>query len=224
MKEFPEDNIILCQPGNSKGCSLCCGLFNFMDLSQSFLGTFLEDGQKREKEFKLHDEYSNMHRVRGRFTHICPYQGFLSAGKPGCYVHPLHCGVDGRDRSLFAHKICENFFCPAHTVLTTEEKKFLAGKISGWYLYTVAITDPESFSYIYSFVKSEYSDVCSIGLFTALVEEGLHAHSQNLSRYEGEIFFYSIPEYDINKKSFSIAYNPAARDHVLSMIRVKATA
>ena len=222
MTDIPEDNIILCQPHNSTGCSVCCGLFNFRDISHDSLGLFLKNGEIREKKFKVHDEFAGPWRLRSRYSHICPFQGFLSDGRPGCLVHPLFAGTDGRDRSLFARKICENFFCPAHSILSPEEKIFLMENIKDWYLYSVAIADPESFSFIYNFVKKNYGESCDGNSFISLVTEGLAAHSAGLNLYDGEIFFYSIPEYNLNKKNFSIMYRKDSMEQVVSRIRVKA--
>ena len=222
MTGGPEDNIILCQPHNITGCSVCCGLLNFRDISYDFLCSFLKNGENREKFFKVHDEFAVPWRLRSRYSHICPFQGFLSDGRPGCLVHPLFAGTDGRDRSLFAHKICENFFCPAHSILSTEEKIFLTENIKHWYLYSVAVTDPESFSFIYNFVKKNYEESCDSESFILLVTEGLSAHSAGLNLYDGEIFFYSIPEYNLNKKNFCIMYRKDLMEQVVSCIRAKA--
>jgi len=223
MRAPSHDRIILCQPDNNKGCSLCCGLFNFSDISPDYLSSFLHGGSERENKLITYDDYNTPSRIRDKFSHICPYQGFLSKDKPGCLIHPLSSGIEGRGRSLFASKICSEFFCPAHTVLSEEEKLFLIKNISSWYLYTVALSDPESYSFIYNYVKENYYDaICTdeadAYLLKALVIEGLAAHAENLAAYEGVIFCYSIPEYNINKKNFCISYINEARDRVVSCI------
>lgn len=220
MSDLCNDSLILCQPDNVKGCSLCCGLFNFRDISSGFLSQFLEEGKGREKVYLTHDSYNSPEDIRDSFAHICPYQGFLSDGKPGCLIHPLSCGEEGRGRSLFASKICSEFFCPAHRILSIDEKEFLTENITDWYLYSVAIADPESYSFIYSFVKENFkkNDNTDSDLIEELVEEGLAAHAANLARYDGVIFCYSIPEYNINKKNFCIKYINEKRDLVVSRI------
>jgi hypothetical protein len=50
------------------------------------------------------------------------------------------------------------------------------------------------------------------------VEVGLSAHAGNLASYGGAIFCYSIPEYNINKKNFSIKYINKYRELVVSRI------
>jgi len=212
------DRITLCQPDNTKGCSLCCGLFNFRNISSESLREFLDDGIKREKAYPTHNEYKESVKVRDVCSHICPYQGFLSEEKPGCLIHPLSSGIDGRWRSLFASKICGEFFCPAHAVLTDEEKKYLIENVSSWYNYSAAIADPESFSFIYNYVNDAFPEITDPQMKRVLVEEGLSAHAENLASYDGAIFCYSIPEYSINKKQFSIKYVKESRELVVSRI------
>jgi hypothetical protein len=212
------DRIILCQPDNTKGCSLCCGLFNFINISSESLRKFLDDGINREQAYPTHNEYKESVKVRDLCSHICPYQGFISEDKPGCLIHPLSYGVDGRWRSLFASKICSNFYCPAHVILTDDEKIFLTENVSNWYNYSAAIADPESFSYIYNYVNNKFPEITDPQAKRVLVEEGLSAHTENLASYEGVIFCYSIPEYNINKKNFSIQYINKSREFVVSGI------
>jgi hypothetical protein len=218
------DRIILCQPDNTKGCSLCCGLFNFSNISPESLRVFLEQGRRREEAFPTHKEYRESVRVRDLCSHICPYQGFLSEDKPGCLIHPLSSGIDGRWRSLFASKICGEFFCPAHTILTDEEKKYLIENVSDWYKYSAAIADPESYSFIYNYVKDNFSGKSECLFMKEMVEDGLAAHAVNLASYNGAIFCYSIPEYNINKKNFSVKYIDELRDVVVSSIERAASA
>lgn len=218
MSRTQDDRIILCQPDKTKGCSLCCGLFNFRDISSGFLSEFLRGGKAREKKFADFEQYGTPPWIRDEFSHICPFQGFLYTDKPGCLIHPLYSGVDGRNRSLFASKICGEFFCPAHEILSEQEKLFLIEKVSDWHLYSIAVADPESFSFIYNYVRSNYDAAGESGPAGELVMQGLAAHAMNLASYEGAIFCYSIPEYNINKKKFCIAYINESRDRVVSRI------
>lgn len=215
MSFISNDGIRLCQPDNLKGCSLCCGLFNFSDISSDFLSCFLNEGESRERNFSSYEIFKTPAAVRDKFSHICPFQGFLKKNKPGCLIHPLSSGVEGRDRSLFASKICDNFFCPAHSLLSEEEKKFLVENVTDWYLYSAAIADPESYSFIYNYVKENQADP---ELSAVYITEGLAAHALNLADYAGVIFCYSIPEYNINKENFSIRYMEEKRDMVISRI------
>lgn len=218
MSDSPYTGIILCQPDNSKGCSLCCGLLNFTDISTIYLSAFLNDGEIREKRLSTFEEYDFSEPVRDRFTHICPYQGFLHTGKPGCLIHPLSSGHEGRDRSLFASRICDKYFCPAHTILTEKEKQFLIDNVPDWILYSTAIADPESYSFIYNYVKDKFKLAESSHTFRMLINEGLSAHTENLSAYKGIIFCYSIPEYNTSKINFSLRYINKTRGLVVSRI------
>ena len=197
MRDGLSEKIILCQPDSLKGCSLCCGLFNFQDIGESYLSEFLNAGKDREKSYKTYIEYKEENSVREASSYICPYQGFLAEGKPGCLIHPAATGSEQRDRSFFASHICNKFLCPAHVLLTDEEKIFLIKNVDDWYIYTVAIADPESYSFIYNNIKA--LDTAKEALCKAL-----YAHGENLSKYRGVIFSYSVPEYNINKKIYSL--------------------
>ncbi len=212
--------IILCQPDNIKGCSLCCGLFNFREITAGALSDFLHEGKEREGSLSDYEEFINGATIRDEFSHICPFQGFLSDNKPGCLLHPLYCGEDGRGRSLFAGKICSEFFCPAHTILSDEEKVFLIKNVDDWYLYSVAIADPESYSFIYNYVKDKVKRPDDESLYVKPVIAGLAAHAENLAAYQGIIFCYSIPEYNLNKNNFSIRGVKNSGDRVVSRIEL----
>lgn len=224
MSEPVDGMITLCQPDKLKGCSLCCGLFNFSDISRDSLTVFLDEGKLREKKFSDYEEFKTTAELRDRYAHICPYQGFLSEGKPGCLIHPLSSGSEGRDRSLFASRICDRFFCPAHQILTDEEKIFLIKNIDDWYNYSVAVTDPESFSFIYNHVKDNFiftgdTESERKDQFYRVVNEGLSAHAENLQINTGIIFCYSIPEYNAYKKNFSLKHIDRSKEMVLSRIQ-----
>jgi hypothetical protein len=218
MTSTKNDRIVLCQPDNIKGCSLCCGLFNFRDISSGFLSQFLKTGKEREEMFATYNDCRMTSPARDQFAHICPYQGFLNNGRPGCLIHPLSSGTEGRGRSLFASKICGEFFCPAHAILTEDEKLFLIKNVSDWYLYSVAIADPESYSFIYNFIKDKFSVTDDQNRAGSLLNVGLASHAETLAAFDGVIFFYSIPEYNINKKNFCIRYINETRDLVVSRI------
>jgi hypothetical protein len=205
------DEIILCQPDSRKGCSVCCGLFNIRDTAKETLQKFLDGGKGREKLYRVYEEFTEPEAVRDRFSHICPYQGFLSEGKPGCLIHPLSSGIEGRDRSLFASSVCGRFLCPAHELLPVEKKSVLIQNVDDWYLYSIAIIDPDSFSFIYQYARS----ICTLSDISRLINAGLEAHAQNLLNYDGILFFYSIPEYSINRELFSLNYRDDYRSAVI---------
>lgn len=211
--------IILCQPDSRKGCSVCCGLFNFTDCRRASLEKFLEKGPSRCAEFSSYDMFHLEDEVRDGFTHICPYQGFLSRGKPGCLIHPLSTGIEGRDRSLFAHKVCSAFLCPAHGILTREEKETLVLHVNDWYLYSAAIIDPETFSFLLEFITAKYQLAASHELTGLLLNAGLEAHADILASGSKSLFNYSCPEYILNREKFCVRYNGEARETVLACVR-----
>lgn len=214
--------IILCQPDNCKGCSVCCGLFNFRDCSRQNLSGFLETGSSRVRDFAVHDDFMLDDAVRDAFTHVCPYQGFLAEGKPGCHIHPLSTGTEGRERSLFSAKICSNFLCPAHSILNHLEKKSLIEHVNDWYLYSIAIADPESFAYIRSFITQAYGIDPYSKTAGILLNAGLDCHAESLTQSSEVIFHYSQPEYNLNREKFCIVYNRANRERVIECVAEKA--
>ena len=194
-----ENEIILCQPDSRKGCSLCCGLFNFRDISKESLLLFLGKGVQRELSYKSYEDYIEPAEVRDKGSHVCPFQGFLSPGKPGCLLHPLYCGEERRGRSLFSEKICGNFLCPAHYILTDAEKKGLVKYVNDWYLYSVAIADPLFFSEVYKKSVAQYckdmEEVNIISFIGAKLEE----HGEKMSRSGAVLFNYSVSEYSCGR-------------------------
>jgi len=200
IKNLRADGIVLCQPDSSKGCSLCCGLFNFRDVSRQALTVFLEKGSERESLIKSHEDYREPDDVRDRESHVCPYQGFLSEGKPGCLLHPLYCGEEKRGRSLFAEKVCSRFLCPAHYLLNMEEKKALIKLVNDWYLYSLAIADPLFFSKIYKKRVAEFPIDREEGMVRKLINLDLLEHGKRMMKEDKVLFSYSVSEYNCSRK------------------------
>ncbi|PKL41134.1 MAG: hypothetical protein CVV44_00415 [Spirochaetae bacterium HGW-Spirochaetae-1] len=216
--------IILCQPDDRKGCSICCGLFNIRDLSRENLVAYLQGGRDRvvalpeddflEAEIPIHTVADSL--VRDRTSHVCPYQGFLMSGKPGCLLHPALTGEDRRNVSLFGIKICDEFLCPAHSLLTEDDKRLLIDMVDDWYLYSIAVLDPESFLWIRDMVSGMVDPVREKVLFSEMIVFSLNLHARFMNDYIGSVFFYSLPEYDLYKKEFSISYN---KEHAKEVAR-----
>ncbi|NLV68628.1 MAG: hypothetical protein GXY14_13245 [Spirochaetes bacterium] len=215
-------DVTLCQPDNDRGCSVCCGLFNFMDCTRENLSAFLQGGSSRAGDYAVYEDFRLDAAVRDPFTHICPYQGFISAGKPGCHIHPLSSGSEGRERSLFSSKICSGFLCPAHKILTPGEKETLVEHVKDWYLYSVAICDPESFSFLQSHITDTYRIKPHDPETGILLNTGLAAHAGLLAQSSGVIFYYSQPEYNLHKGEFCVRYNMKNREPVVEGIRKRA--
>lgn len=199
--------IHLCQPDEQKGCSACCGLFNHNRIEKEALDKYLAANTRIFKNTPLADIDNEppVSSVRDNTSHICPYQGFIAPGKPGCLIHPAVNGKDYRDRSLFGKKICDNFLCPAYTLLSHRQKMDLVNYVNDWYLYTVAIIDPESFVWIHNQIADciELTDE-NCELIRICMLQSLELHAQHLRRYEGPVFFYSLSEYNTGKINFSL--------------------
>lgn len=204
--------IILCQPDSGKGCCACCGLFNLYDISMENLTRFLGDEWYR---FSLGDMYRALEgkenpaefRIRDSTSYICPYQAFIDESRPGCLLHP---GVEGekRDVSLFGSRICGDFLCPAHEILDDELKGILIDNIHHWYYYSIAIIDPESFLWIVNCMKSRFDvsfqDDMAATLRSEILGAALKIHAEFLHAIRQPIFFYSVSEYNLGKKGFSL--------------------
>jgi hypothetical protein len=194
------EGLILCQPDSNKGCSLCCGLFNFKDISRESLFLFLEEGRQRELFYKSYEDYTEPAEVRDRGSHICPFQGFLADDKPGCLLHPLYCGEERRGRALFSEKICGKFLCPAHYLLTEEEKEGLIKYVNDWYLYSVAVTDPLFFSQVYKKSVEEFPLPGEEDKIEKFIISMLDEKSKEMGKTGKILFSYSVSEYSFERK------------------------
>jgi hypothetical protein len=159
-----------------------------MDIEEEGLAAFLEKGKERLKQNVDRDLY-RPDRVRDGATHVCPFQGFVAPGRPGCLLHPSLYGEDQRTRSLYGSKICEDYFCPAHRLLTEEEKTFLIEGINHWYPYTIAVIDPWFFSKWYRLLRLREMEQRK-----PLMETVLRIHGKFLARHPGPVFFFTEQE------------------------------
>jgi len=201
--------IILCQPDETKGCSVCCGLFNFKNISGSNLEKFLVSGKYRLSQFFRIEYFDDTKESRDDTSHICPYQGFLKGrSKPGCLVHPKACASDGRHASLFGIKICSEFFCPAHIILNDDMKKTLIKYVDGWYEYSIAVLDPESFIWMVESIKSAINCELDDWHDKLRIKEALSRllvmQAEYMNSISFPIFYYSISEYNLSKCYFSV--------------------
>lgn len=199
--------IVLCQPDSRKGCSVCCGLFNFVDIRKESLDVFLhqECGDRDEKKLNL-TSFSQINKpdVRDYTTYICPYQGYIESGRPGCRVHPKVSGIDGRDRSLYGVKLCNSYFCPAHYIIPDSDKILLIEHVECWYLYSCAIIDPEGFIWISGEVRTILDEKVDNLVFKDAILCSLETLSKLQNSIGCPLFFHSIAEYYENLDSFSL--------------------
>lgn len=208
MRSIP--SIKLCQPDSHKGCSVCCGLFNFIDTSKESLDVFLLQACDERDEKKLNlvsISQINKPYVRDYTTYICPYQGYIENGRPGCRIHPQVSGIEGRDRSLYGIKICNSYFCPAHSIIPDSDKLLLINHVYCWYLYSRAIIDPEGFVWIAGEVRTIMGEKEDNPVLKDAIGCALEALSKMQDEIDRPLFYYSIAEYYENLDSFSLAGN-----------------
>jgi len=185
--------IFLCQPDNQKGCSVCCGLFNLQDISKKNLSAFL----KTEEKSKF------LKTVRDLTTYSCLSQKFIKENKPGCSLVPeKENGKNFRSFSFYGEKICADFYCPAYSILNSKEQFFLVSCLDDWYLYSIAILDPESFIWIIKKITAKIS--FDSNLLKPILAVILDLHAKFLQRIKGPLFFFSCSEYNFHKEKFSL--------------------
>lgn len=202
------DSTILCQPDDHKSCSACCGLFNFTDISRENLSGFLTRGASRSSSLIAAGDNTDQgdgRAIRDRTSYICPHQGFIFSGRPGCLIHPRLREGSMRMHAFFGEKICSGFLCPAHSVLSAMQKKIIVELIDDWYLYSVSIIDPESTAWLLEFLEARYAPAFERKeVIIKILADCLAIHAGRLARCPGPVFFYSLSEFDNAKKKFSL--------------------
>lgn len=203
------ETIILCQPNSQKSCSACCGLFNSMDISRENLLRFLRRGAARSSSFatagNIEDQGDGLE-VRDLTSYICPHQGLIFNKRPGCLLHPQYRTSTMRNKSFFGETICDGFLCPAHTILSIEQKKIIIDLANGWYIYTIAIIDPESTVWLLDLLHEHYPIAFQREeVLKKIFNEALMIHSRHMADFSGPLFCYSESEYNESKKHFSLA-------------------
>jgi hypothetical protein len=198
----------LCQPDDRKSCCACCGLLNLRDISRMNLSQFLSGENRRSGEKRSFETIINAvddYATRDVTTHICPHQGFICRGRPGCLLHPLYASSPGRCNSLFGEAICDSFLCPAHSILNDEQKNIIIKLVDDWYYYTVAIIDPGSVVWFLALLSERYRNkLRGNNAIKKSVSIFLEIHSHYLQNNAGPVFFYSVPEYSLGNKNFSL--------------------
>jgi len=210
------NNIILCQPDSKKSCSICCGLFNFLDISRENLSNILSNAEKRVNTFK--DDHIkwiktfDLMGIRDVTSYICPFQGFIDSSKPGCFLHAALNENDLRDLSIFGKKICSHFLCPSHIIFNNRIKQILIDFIDDWYYYSIAIIDPESFTWLVDCLINDFhvqfdKNSSNHVIIRDIFYRSLEIHSKYLNHMDIPIFQYSISEYNLNKHKFYLKSN-----------------
>ncbi|HPK45171.1 MAG TPA: hypothetical protein PLV62_09345, partial [Spirochaetota bacterium] len=73
--------VSLCQPGNGKGCCVCCGLFNLRNVSHNVLSQFLTEASIEVSYGKIINnlqlrKYGSIKKIydfRDSTTYVCPF-------------------------------------------------------------------------------------------------------------------------------------------------------
>ncbi len=130
-----------------------------------------------------------------------------------------------RDRSLFGATICNGFMCSAYEILSVDEKRALIEYVHDWYFYSIAIVDPDSFSWILKHVNVLFAhhpaDDMSRGMRERCISCALAYHAEFLNTLKTPLFSYSRSEYNLNKKSFSLTLNSdSVRGHRELLVNV----
>ncbi|OHD68507.1 MAG: hypothetical protein A2W19_14575 [Spirochaetes bacterium RBG_16_49_21] len=220
--ESPE-TVILCQPDEKKGCCACCGLFNFKELSRESLSRFLSLGRERSRDYRgrgIDADAAEGSAVRDIASYVCPHQGFIFEGRPGCLLHPRYGGNSVRNDSFFGEKICASFLCPAHSLLNEEQKRLIIAHVDDWYYYTIAMIDPGSVRWLLELLADTYRvGGESGGCVGRILNSFLSIHAEYLRAYPGPVFFYSASEYSPGSNGFSLRYGAGRLDREKRDIR-----
>jgi hypothetical protein len=206
--------MVLCQPDQRKGCSACCGLFNFRDISREYLSRFLGEGDTRSCACLTAGDTTDegdRSAIRDFTSYICPHQGLLSGRTPGCLLHPAYRATTLRNESFFGEKICNGFLCPAHTLLSDEHKRLIVDCLDDWYAYSIAVIDPLFTAWLLDLLRRECpAALTRNGNGSAVLHECLMIHARHLATRPGAIFHYSIAEYLAARKKTA----PSGQDAV----------
>jgi hypothetical protein len=199
------ETIILCQPDTVKSCSACCGLFNFKDISRETLSRFLEEGAARSSACIAAGDFPDQgdHSViRDLTSYICPHQGLIFNKRPGCLLHPDYRTTTLRNQSFFGEKICNGFLCPAHEILSPEQKRLIIDFCDDWYAYSIAIIDPFFTARLLDCISEKCTTAPNrTDIMKKILHDCLMMHAGTLEERSGPIFFYSLSEYSAATKS-----------------------
>ncbi|HXK66361.1 MAG TPA: hypothetical protein PK348_08850 [Spirochaetota bacterium] len=230
------NKISLCQPAQGKGCCVCCGLFNCADISFAGLEHFLSDATAEiryslvtgniVRNFEL---LQKQYTFRETTTYVCPYMGFIDSNTPGCLMHPaVNNGIDRRDCSLFGKEICNDYFCPAYTLLDDRLKKILVRYTDNWYTYSIGIIDPLSFIWIVQLIEDKLGEPIvpekstPDSIVVTLVNTSLMMVADFFNTVPVPVFYYSEPEYHLHMRELSLnqssSLNAGVRDKIKNAI------
>ena len=119
-----------------------------------------------------------------------------------------------RNNSFFGENICDGFLCPAHAIFSTEQKKTIIDLADDWYNYTIAIIDPESTVWLLEMLQEHYPIAFQREeVLKKIFNDFLMIHSRYMADFSGPVFYYSMSEYTMGKKNFSLASDSARTEN-----------
>lgn len=108
----------------SVSCFACCGLAN-LNLDSDGLRTILrertEHFESLNMDFARFPEYRKNREEKEQSiarhdpqTYVCPFLGYIEAGRPGCMIHPARTGQPtSQNYSFYGASICLSYDCRA---------------------------------------------------------------------------------------------------------------
>lgn len=153
---------VLCQPDANKSCGACCGMYNHTDFGYADTYARLRARTQAYQATARIDDVDSLRRFRATWEPVgegvkllsglpsCPFLGFLEPEEEtgtrmprvGCMVHPLqNDGLDGRDCGVYERKICDEYLCAAHDLLTLDERRLVLQAVQDSYVYGAVITN-----------------------------------------------------------------------------------
>ncbi len=115
-----------------------------------------------------------------------------------------------RKLSLFGSRVCSGYLCPAHDILDEEHKRILIDNIDDWHLYITAVIDPDSFIWIVKEINAQlevdiYGDKpYKKPSIKKALKAALKTHADFFNEKKIPVFNYASPEYNQNKRKFSL--------------------
>lgn len=160
--------VYLCQVSETVSCGACCGLYNVVEVSRSFLTrilrqrTLLFGSVPRTTagidRFARQVAASEPQQRPFEHFHHCPFIGLIGPGltRVGCLLHPRadgNGGVDFRGLSYYGGLACRTYFCPATREMSPRYKLALRHAIGDWFLYGLVVTEKALIEALFSHIE-----------------------------------------------------------------------
>lgn len=120
----------MCQ--NDSSCTACCGTLN-LKLSPNGIKVLLDErtvacpNQGVASHLELVEYRKKQEEIEASIKrydasiYVCPFVGWIEAGRAGCLIHPVRTGrANSQNASFYGATICQNYDCRAKEI---EQKK-----------------------------------------------------------------------------------------------------